>query len=139
MNLQLHQVQPRGAFGDRVLDLQAGVDLHEREDLSFGLIQEFHSPGIAITSKLAQAHSGVAKFEILSGRERGRRGFFENFLMAALDGAVAHAGGPSGSEIVSDDLDFDVASPRDQPFQKNCGSPKALKASLRADFECVRN
>ena len=40
MNLQLDQVEPGGAFGHRVFDLQAGIHLHEHESLACGLVEE---------------------------------------------------------------------------------------------------
>src|SRR4051812_31510010 len=69
MNLQLHQIQARGAFRDGMLDLQPRIDLHKGESLGVGLVQELHGARIAVRSKLAQAHGGIPKLEILRGGE----------------------------------------------------------------------
>jgi hypothetical protein len=45
VELQLDEVEPRRRLGDRVLDLQAGVDLEEGEQLLVGLVQELHRAG----------------------------------------------------------------------------------------------
>jgi uncharacterized phage protein gp47/JayE len=42
-NLQLDQVDAGGDLGDRVLDLQPGVDLEEREELLVRLIEVLDS------------------------------------------------------------------------------------------------
>ena len=47
--------------------------------------------------------------------------------MAALDGAVAHAGGPGRAEMVGNDLDFDVARVLDLPLQENGGISESLE------------
>src|SRR5438094_2823256 len=47
--------------------------------------------------------------------------------MAALDGAVAYAGGPRGSVVVGDDLDLDMARALDQLLHENSRVAKSLK------------
>ena len=47
-DLQLDQVDAGGGFGDRVFDLQPGVDLEEREGLLLGLVQVFHGACTAV-------------------------------------------------------------------------------------------
>ena len=48
-DLQLHQVEAGGDLGDRVLDLQPGVDLEEREDLLIRLIEVLDGAGAAVS------------------------------------------------------------------------------------------
>ena len=45
MQLRPHQVEAGGQLGDRVLDLQAGVDLEEGEGLVARVVEELHGPG----------------------------------------------------------------------------------------------
>ena len=50
-NLKLDQVQAGGDLGDRVLDLQPGVDLEERKDLLIGLVEELDGAGAAVSGR----------------------------------------------------------------------------------------
>ena len=118
VELQLDEVEPGGDFGDRVFDLEAGVDLEEAEGSFIGLEEE-----------LDRAHSAVAGAEreppgrgpdvgiLLRGEQRATR-LLDDLLVAALDGAVPQPDGPGCTVAVRDDLDLDVASPRDQALQE---------------------
>ena len=48
VQLQLDQVGAGGDLGDRVLDLQPGVDLEEGEQLLAGVVQELDGAGAAV-------------------------------------------------------------------------------------------
>ena len=48
-DLQLDQVEAGGDLGDRVLDLQPGVDLEEREDLLIRLVEVLDGAGAAVS------------------------------------------------------------------------------------------
>ena len=109
VNLQLDQIEPGGAFGHRMLDLQARVHFHEKETPLFRLVQEFHRAGIAVARGLAQAHRRFAKSLILFWSKNRAGGFLKNLLVAALDSAVAHPASPGGSVVVGDDLHLNVA------------------------------
>ena len=87
--------------------------------LTFRLVQEFHRAGVAVGRCLAQANRCLAQFLILFWRKCRRGRFFENLLVAALNRAVAHAGGPGSSVVVGDDLDFDVARSLHELLQEN--------------------
>ena len=45
VDLRLDQVDAGGGLGDRVLDLQPGVDLEEGEGLLAGVVEELHGAG----------------------------------------------------------------------------------------------
>ena len=109
VDLKFHEIEPGCAFGHRMFDLQPGVHLHEQEAVDFRFVQELHRAGVVIARRLTQAHRRLAQRLILFGRKRRRRSFFEDFLVASLDGAVAHAGGPRRPIVVGNDLDLDVA------------------------------
>ena len=51
VELQLDEVESRRQFGDRVLDLEAGVDLEEGERLLGGLVEELDRPGVVIPGR----------------------------------------------------------------------------------------
>ena len=63
--------------------------------MALRLVQEFNGTGIVISRRLAQAHRRFAQRLVLQGSERRRGRFFHDFLMAALNGAVAHAQRPT--------------------------------------------
>ncbi len=54
VQLQLHQVQPGGRLGHRVLDLQPGVDLHEQEAPGVRVDQELHGARVAVARRGGQ-------------------------------------------------------------------------------------
>ena len=109
VNLKFDQIEARREFGDGMLDLQARVHLHERKTPAIGLIKELHRPGIVIVGGLTQTNSGFPQRLILFERESWRWRLFEDLLLAALDGAVAHSGGPGCAIVVGNDLDLDMS------------------------------
>lgn len=113
VKLQFHQIESSGAFGDRMLHLQAGIHFHEEELPGVRIVEELHGASIGVARGLAQANRGFTEVLILLGRKHRRRRLFENFLVPPLNCAIAHTGSPHGSEIVSDDLDLDVAGSLD--------------------------
>ena len=58
MQLQLDQVEPGRLLGDRVLDLQPGVDLHEPEVAGLGVDQELDGARVAVARRFGDAHGG---------------------------------------------------------------------------------
>ena len=48
LDLQLDQVEPGGQLGHRVLDLEAGVHLHEVEAPGLGRVQELDRAGVGV-------------------------------------------------------------------------------------------
>ena len=111
LQLQLDQVQAGGGFGDGVLDLQPGVHLEEEE------------VAVLVRHELDGARAGVAdrvgsqprRVEQLGAHARcafdERRGrFFDDLLVAALNGALAFADRPHGAVRVGEHLDLDVVA-----------------------------
>ena len=100
-----------------MLDLDARIDLDEVELAGVGIQQEFHRAGAAIAGMPREAQGGFA--DGVAGcviHVRGGRAL-DDFLVAALDGAVAL---PEMDEIavaVAEDLDLDMAGAADQLFQ----------------------
>ena len=54
VDLRLDQVDVRGRLGDRVLDLQPGVDLEERERLLAGVVEELDGPRADVADRERQ-------------------------------------------------------------------------------------
>ena len=89
--LPLHQVQAGDGLGDRVLNLQAGVHLHEEEvHAALALLNdELHRARPHIAHGLGGGHRRLAHaLAQLCGHAR-RGGFFQHLLVTALHRAIA--------------------------------------------------
>ena len=140
-DLQLHQVDAGGVLGDGVLDLQAGVDLEEGEDLLLGLVQVFDGACALVSGGVDEfGGRGAQLVGLLLGQQR-RAGLLDDLLVAALDGAVAHARGPDIAVAVGDDLNLDVAGIGDETLEEHDRvAERALGLTLGAlegEFEFV--
>ena len=71
--LQLDQVEARGRLGDRVLDLEPGIDLHEEELLRRRLDEELHRAGVAVARRGGQADGGRPDRGLGGGGQGGGR------------------------------------------------------------------
>jgi hypothetical protein len=71
VDLQLHDVESGRRLRDRVLDLQAGVDLQEREQLLGRLVEELHGARVDVAGRLDQGRRGLAQRGVLLRAERG--------------------------------------------------------------------
>ncbi len=127
VDLRLDQVELVGDLGDRVLHLQAGVDLEEREHLVARVVEELDGARAAIVDgERKPLGGGLQLVGLLAGQQRGG-GLFDDLLVASLDGAVAHADGPRGALAVGDHLHLDVAGARDERLEEHhAGAERAL-------------
>jgi hypothetical protein len=112
-----------------MLDLDAGVHLDEVE-LAI-LIEKLEGARAAIADPLAGVHAGLADAAALRRRDAGRGRFLDDFLMAALHGAVALAQMNGVAVGVGQHLDFDMAGMIQIFFHVHVGLPNAAFASLR--------
>ena len=106
--LRLHEVDAGDGFGDRVLHLDARVHLDEVE-LAVLVHKELDGAGVLIADLGEAAAEGLADFFAHLGRDLERRRFFDQFLMAALDGALALEQRGHVAVLVGKDLELDVA------------------------------
>jgi hypothetical protein len=127
VQLQLHDVQAGRLLGDRVLDLQPGVDLEEGEQLLVGLVEELHGPGPDVACRLDQRHRRLAERRRLLGGQRRRARLLQDLLVAPLHRAVPDAGRPHRAVLVGDDLHLDVPAPLDQPLHEDDGIPEGAQ------------
>ena len=106
-DLLAHQVHAADHLGDRMLHLQAGVHLDEGELLV--LIQELQRAGIAV-AELGEAGGGdgAERVALRAGQYRGT-GLLQQFLVPALQGAVALAEMHHVAVRVGHDLQLDMA------------------------------
>src|SRR5579875_1954688 len=125
-DLRFDQVDSRNHFGDGMFYLNAGIDFNEIEMAGGFVAEKFDGSGAGIADFSegfgdALAH-GIASF----GVEHRRRGFFNDFLMAALNGALTFAEVHDIAVTVADDLEFDVARLLDKLFKIDVGTAEGL-------------
>ena len=107
-NLPGHQVEAGDGFGDRVLDLQAGVHLHE-EEVATLVEQKFHRAGADVADGLRRLDRRFAHGAAQLGAQARRRRFFHHLLVATLDRAVALVEVQAVTVLVGEYLDLHVA------------------------------
>ena len=107
-DLALDQVDVGDDLGDRVLDLDARVDLDEVERAGVDIDQEFDGAGVFVPDVAAERDGGVAdglpddRVEVVSRRD------LDDLLVPALHRAVAFVKVDEVSVAVAQDLDLDV-------------------------------
>ena len=113
MKLKLDQIKPRDRLSHGVLDLQAGVHFHEIEAVCPQAVapvrDEFDRAGPDIADSLGSLHRGLAHGGAHVCRHAGRWGLLDDFLVAALQRAVALEQVHHIAVAVAEDLDFDMA------------------------------
>ena len=115
--LPLHEVDARHRFGDRVLHLDASVQLEEEELAT--LEHELGGAGTDVPDRGCKPHRRVAHPRAELGVERRRRRLLEHLLVAPLHRALALAEREHPSMRVGEQLDLDV--------------PRALEVALEVD------
>jgi len=124
-DLLLDQVDAGDRFRDRVLNLDPGIHFHEIE-IALGVDQELDRAHPGIIDMPGQADSGLAHRLAQLGRGKRRGGFFEDFLVAALDRAVALAEMDHMPMLIGEQLNLDMARVFDEAFEVD---PVIAKAS----------
>ncbi len=106
-NLLLHDVDTGDELGDRVLDLQARVRLHEVEP---GLVvhEELEGSRVGVLHGLGRVDNQVPELATLLLGERRRRRFLEQLLMPPLDRALTLPEVHDRAMVVAKHLDLDV-------------------------------
>ena len=119
VELKLDEVEAGDRLRDRVLVLQARVDLHEREGLGRRLVEELDRAGAAVAGAQRQAPRRVQDLALLLGRERRARRLLDDLLVAAPVRAIAQADRPRAAAAVGDDLHLDVARGRHELLEQH--------------------
>ena len=111
--LPLDQVGAGHELGHRMLDLEAGVHLHEVEALRVEPVRdvgdELDRAGADIADRRGRAHRGRPHRGAHRRRHAGRRRLLDHFLMAPLQRAVALEQMDRLAVPVGEHLDLDVA------------------------------
>ena len=119
VQLQLDQVEAGHGLGDRVLDLQARVDLHEGEALLVRLVEELDGARVAVARLQCEPDRRVLDLLLLLAREHDAGGLLDDLLMPALARAVAHARRPGRALPVGDQLHLDVVRVADHRLHED--------------------
>ena len=118
VQLQLDQVDACRDLCDGVLDLEAGVDLQECQQVLLGPVEEFHGGRAPVARDLGQRHRrGPGAVLGLRAEDSGGR-LLDQLLISALDRAVPHPHGPNPALAVGDDLHLHMPAPDDHPLQE---------------------
>jgi hypothetical protein len=129
VQLQLDQVGAGGDLGDRVLDLQAGVDLEEGEQLLARVVQELDGARAAVADGHREPLRRRLQLGGLRRREDGGGGLLDDLLVAPLHRAVADAERPR-RRAVGDHLDLDVPGAGDQALEEDDAGAEGAQGLL---------
>ena len=105
------EVESRDELGDRVLDLDAAVQLEEVEVAA--VEHELGRAGARVADRAREAHGRIAHRRAEQRIERRRRRFLEHLLVPPLDRALALAERDHVAVRVAEQLDLDVPRPLD--------------------------
>ena len=105
--LEADQVEAGDGFGDRVLDLDAGVDLEEPELVAGE--EELDRAGADVADGGGHGEGGLAEAVAQAGVDGHRGGLFDQLLVAALDRALALEQVDHVAGCVGQELDLDMA------------------------------
>ena len=111
----MDQIKPGSQFRDRMFHLQPRIHFEEIEILLL-IDQEFDGAGIGVVRRLRDFDGDFAHPAAHVGIDNRRRRFFENFLMAPLNGALALAEPDRIAMLVGQNLHFDVPRIDDRFF-----------------------
>src|SRR3954469_13035992 len=89
-DLLLDDIHAGDEFGHRVLDLDAGIHLEEKE-VALVVEEKLERPGVRVLHRARCIDDGAAEFAAHFFGDRHRRSFLEQLLMASLNRALALA------------------------------------------------
>ena len=115
-DLLLHQVNACHQFADRMLDLDTRIHLQKIELLPVLVVDELDRACVLVPDGSRQRYPGLANFFAQSFADCRCRGFFHQFLVTALQGAVALSGMDYVTERVAQHLYLDMARVGDVAF-----------------------
>ena len=132
--LPFDQVLAQHHFGDRMLYLQACVDLHEIEP-AIGTDNKLDCAGVDVVDGLA-GHHGRFAHGLAQGRGQERRGrLFEHFLIATLRTAFAFKQMHDIAMRVAENLNLDMARRFNKSFQQDAVAAKRIERFATATLQ----
>ena len=133
-DLLLHEIDAGQHLGHGMLDLDAGVHLHEVVR-PVSVQQHLDRARADVVDRLGALHRRVTHALAQLGADRRARRFLDQLLVPALDRAVALAQVNDVAMRVAEDLELDVArAVRDTSRRTRRREPKADSASERASW-----
>ena len=141
-DLLLDDIDAGDLLGDGVLDLQAGVHLEE-EKLAARVLQKLDGAGVLIAGGAGDFDGAFANDLALDFAQLRRGGDFDEFLVAALDRAIAVEKMDDVAFRIAEYLDFDMARIDESFFDENRAGAKRFfgfgngARELAADFAGV--
>src|SRR6266705_1080318 len=118
------QVHPRDHLGDRVLDLETGVDLVEGE-AAVGQ-EELDRAGVEVADRAEPADRGIDQAGAEAPVDGGRRSLLDELLMTALDAAFPFDES-DGIARIEQDLYLYVPRPSEVFFEEEVRVPEVRK------------
>src|SRR5690242_15588441 len=118
--LPFHQIKPGHGFGDRMLDLEPRIHLHEVETLAAFFGDELDRAGADVTNRARRRDRRLADIEPPLAGETRRRRLFYDFLMPALDRAIALEQMDDVAASVAENLHLNMAGAFEIAFQQHC-------------------
>ena len=107
-DLLFNEIDAGHHFGDGMLDLDAGIHFHE-EEVVILVEQELDSSDIPVVDRFHGFDGDAAEFSAELFIDGGRRRFFEQLLVPALDRAISLAEMHNMATMVGNNLHFDMA------------------------------
>ena len=120
-DLGADEIDAGDALGDGVLDLDAGVHLDEEPVVLIHVVEELDGAGVVVADACGELGGGVAEVLPHDGIEVHGGSDFDDFLVAALDGAIALVEVDDVAVLVAEDLDFDVLGALDVALEEDGG------------------
>ena len=108
LDLAAHDIDAGDHFGDRVLHLDARIHFDEEPLVAIDVDQELDRAGVVVLRRARESHGGFGQFCADALGQADCRGDFDDFLMAALHGAIALIEMQHVAVLVAEDLNFDV-------------------------------
>mmetsp|Transcript_106671 Transcript_106671/g.340411 ORF Transcript_106671/g.340411 Transcript_106671/m.340411 type:complete len:442 (-) Transcript_106671:363-1688(-) len=131
LQLQRGQVHLCQLLRHRMLDLKTGVQLQEEELVLGRIIEVLDGAGANVADILSQALGCALHLQERLLRHDGWWPLLEDFLEAALGGAIAAVECHGVSVLVADDLDLDVTGALAELHDKDGGAWRRLVLHLR--------
>ena len=120
-DLRAHEVDAGDLLGHGVLDLDARVHLDEEPLVAVVIVEELDGAGVVVADALGDFHRGVAQVGADIARQVDGRRDLDDFLVAALHGAVALVEVEDAAVGVAENLHFDVLGARNVFLKEDGG------------------
>ena len=125
LDLLLDQVASVDFLGDRMLDLDARVHLHEIE-MTVIIHEKLNSARIGVSDVLCQLDRGCAHSSPQFGRHQRGGTLLDDLLIASLDGTIAFPEMNDAAVFIRENLKFDVVRIDDKLFDVDLGIAEGL-------------